>query len=284
VKSRFAGVEPDQVKTILVALDGSRFSERALLAAAPLAVPLHAHLFMFSAVRSEQEADERITRISQLRPRGLPTTIDVLPDPDPAEAIDIVLHDLRDAIACLASHGRGRSAAILGSVTTEVIRRCRRPTIVVGPEFSNQRLGKGVVACVDENPESADVMPVAAHWAEMLDSKLRMVTVAELVPPPLAAGPVRRHFGPDGDVDQYLDALATPWRSRSLEFETEAVYDAVGPATGLREYLWEHPATLVVLSSRIRHGLRHPVLGSTAAAIIRHSFAPTLVVPRETPV
>ena len=70
---------------------------------------------------------------------------------------------------------------------------------------------------------------------------------------------------------------------RGLEFETEAVYDPVSPATGLRQYLWDHPATLVVLSSRIRQGLRHPVLGSAAAAIIRHSFAPTLVVPRVGP-
>ncbi len=243
-------------------------------------MPLHAHLFIFSVVRSEQEADERIARLSELRPRRLPTTIDVLPDSDPAEAIDIVLRDLGDAVVCLASHGRGRSAAILGSVTTEVIRRRRQPTIVVGSEFSNDRLGLNVVACIDEHPESAQIVPVAARWAEMLDCKLTLITVAESVPPPLAAGPVRRSFGPDGDVDQYLEAVATPWRTRGLEFETEVVYDPVGPASGLRQYLWEHPATLVVLSSPIRHGLRHPVLGSTAAAIIRHSFAPTLVVPR----
>jgi nucleotide-binding universal stress UspA family protein len=275
-----AGIEPPKIKTILVALDGSLSSERALLAAIPLAVPLHAQLFMFSAVRSEQEADERIAHLSRLRPRELPTTVDVLPDSDPAEAIDVVLRDLGDAIACLASRGRGRSAAVLGSVTTEVLRRRRQPTIVVGPEFSNQRLGEGVVACVDENKESADIMPVAAHWAQMLDSELRMITVAETVPPPLVAGPVRRSFGPDGDVDLYLEALAAPWRTHGLNFETKAVYDPVGPAHGLRQYLWDHPATLIVLSSRVRQGLRHPVLSSVAAAIIRYSFVPTLVVPR----
>jgi nucleotide-binding universal stress UspA family protein len=107
-----------------------------------------------------------------------------------------------------------------------------------------------------------------------------MITVAEPVLPPLGAGrPIRRSFGPDGDVDQYLEVLATPWRMRGLDFETKAVYDPIGPANGLRQYLWEHPATLVVLSSRIRRGLRHPVLSSVAAAIIRQSFVPTLVVP-----
>jgi nucleotide-binding universal stress UspA family protein len=269
-----------RVRTILVALDGSRFSERALLAAVPLAGPLHARLVLFSAVASEEEANERISRLAALRPRSLPTDIDVLPDPDPADAIDTLLRDLGDAVPCVASHGRGRSAAIIGSVANEVICRRREPTIVVGPAFSSERLGRGVVACVDETPPSADVLAVALHWSDWLDSALTVVTVAEPVPPPLTRGPVHRRFGPDDDVEQYLDRLVGPLRAQGREVRTRVVYDPVSPASGLRQHLWDYPAALVALSSRVRRSIRDPVLGSTAAAMIRQSSVPTLVVPR----
>ena len=269
-----------RIQTILVALDGSHFSERALLAAVPLAEPLHARLFLFSAVASEEEANERISRLASLRPRSLPTEIDVLPDPDPADAIDTILRDLGDAVPCVASHGRGRSAALIGSVANEVIRRRRQPTIVVGPAFSRERLGQGVVACVDETPLSAEILPVALQWSEWLDSVLTVITVAEPVPPPLMVGPVHRRFGPDEDGEEYLNRLVRPLREQGREVRTRVVYDPVSPASGLRQHLWDHPAALVAVSSRVRRSIRHPVLGSSAAAMVRQSLVPTLVVPR----
>jgi nucleotide-binding universal stress UspA family protein len=271
---------PLAIGTILVGLDGSHFSERALLAAVPLAEALHARLFLFSAVATEEEVGERISRLSALRPRGLPVDLDVLPDPDPADAIDTMLRDLGDAIACVASHGRGRSAAVLGSVTNEVIRRRRQPTIVVGPSFERERVGKGVVACVDENPRSAELLPVACRWAEWLDAPLTAVTLAEPVPPPLTAGPVRRRFGPDEDVDEYLDWLVAPLRNDCRELETKAVYDPISPASGLRSLLWDQPAALVALGAHVRWAIRHPVIGHVAAAMIHQSPVPALVVPR----
>jgi nucleotide-binding universal stress UspA family protein len=267
------------MNTILVALDGSRFSERALLAAAPLAEPLGARLFLFSAVENEEEANERIGRLSALRPRGLPTSIDVLPDPDPADAIDTMLRDLGDAVPCVASHGRGRSAAILGSVANEVIRRRRQPTIVVGPSFARERQGQGVVACVDEHRSSAQILPVALQWSEWLESTLTVITVAEPVPPPLVSGPVRRRFGPDDDVEEFLEKVVTPLHVQGRAVDIKAVYDPISPASGLRQYLWEHPAALVAAGARPRRGIRHPVLGRDAAAMLRHSSVPTLIVP-----
>ncbi|MDQ1435173.1 MAG: hypothetical protein QOF59_1989 [Actinomycetota bacterium] len=283
MKRRFAplaGARPQRIRTILVGLDGSSFSERALEAAVPLAVMMGARLFLLSAVAREEESDERIRRLAELRPRDIPTEIDVLPDPDPADAIDSVVRDLGDAVACVASHGRGRSAALLGSVANEVVGRRREPTIVVGPSFERERLGRRVVACVDENPRSTQVLPVASQWSELLGGTLTVMTVAEPVPPPLTAGPVRRKFGPDDDVDWYLERVVRPLREQGQEVETKAVYDPISPASGLRRYLWGNRAALVALNARVRLELRHGVLAGVSSSMVRHSQVPVLIVPR----
>ncbi len=270
------------VDTILVGLDGSHFSERALLAAVPLAERLGAKLFLFSAVESEEEANERMGRLAALRPRALPATLDVLPDPDPADAIDTLLRDLGDAVACIATHGRGRSAALLRSVANEVLRRSRRPTILVGPGFARDRLGPGIVACIDETSASTHILPVAIAWAERLAEKVTVITVAEPVPAPLTPGtPPGRRFGPDtDDVEQYLEAVVAPRRGCGRDIETRVVYDPISPASGLRHYLWDNPSRLVAVGSHLRRGLTRSVLGSVATSIARQSFSPTVVVPR----
>jgi nucleotide-binding universal stress UspA family protein len=272
------------MSTIVVGLDGSPYSERSLLAAVPLAERLGARLFLFSAVTSEDEANERLDRLSALRPRRVPTDMDVLPDPDPADAIELLLRDLGDAVACIASHGRGRSATLFGSVAAELLSRNRHPIIIVGPGFMRERVGNGVVACVDEHPASAQILPIALHWSEMLGDSLTAITVAEPVLPPLTPGAApHRTFGPDGNVEQFVEEVVAPLRTRASRIDARAVYDPISPASGLRHYLRDHPAALVAVGGRLRHGFKRSALGSISAAMIRQSFAPTLVVPRTGP-
>jgi nucleotide-binding universal stress UspA family protein len=59
-----------------------------------------------------------------------------------------------------------------------------------------------------------------------------------------------------------------------------ALYDPISPASGLELYLRDHPATLVVTASHARTGPTRIVFGSEAAAIVRRSPSPVLVVPR----
>ena len=52
--------------------------------------------------------------------------------------------DVDGAVVCMAGHGRGGlGAALLGSITEEVLRKSRRPVLVVGPKFKKTR-GHGV--------------------------------------------------------------------------------------------------------------------------------------------
>jgi nucleotide-binding universal stress UspA family protein len=270
-----------RVDTIVVPLDGSEFSARAIPSATRLAERLAAAMIFFSAVPSEDQRRVRTAELLTVAPREHRHRPWVVVDKDPAGAIHEVLHRTAGAIACMASHGRNRSAALLGSVTTEVIARGHDPLIVVGPLVELDLEGKGVVACIDETAGSRASLPTAARIADLLAEPLTLITVAEPVPPPLRPGAApHRRFGPDEDVDRYLEAAAAPLRSEGHAVETCAVYDPVSPAAGVRDYVWQHPASLVAVASHARTGTARLLLGSVAAEIVGSVVSPVLVIPR----
>jgi nucleotide-binding universal stress UspA family protein len=273
---------PDVVEAILVPLDGSEFAERALPVASRLAGQLDAEVHLFSAVEKEDDIPGREADLSRAAGRleGVTVREEVVVDLDPAGAIHEALKRIGNAVACMSSHGRARSAAILGSVANEVLARGHDPLVLVGPLFEDRPGRTGVFACVDDTPASASLLPVARNWANMLGERLLVVTVAEPVPPSVTVGPARRRFGPDGDVDAFLGSLVRRVLGDDGDVEIRPIYDPISPAIGLCSYLEDRPASLVAVSSRARMGLERLVFGSTAAAIVRCSNAPVLVVPR----
>jgi nucleotide-binding universal stress UspA family protein len=68
--------------------------------------------------------------------------------------------------------------------------------------------------------------------------------------------------------------------SPDAEVETKAIYDSISPSVGLCSYLRDRPAWLVAVGSHARTGVERLVFGSVAAAIVRCSLVPVLVVPR----
>jgi nucleotide-binding universal stress UspA family protein len=271
-------------------LDGSSFAERAIPVAAAFADRLGATVRLFSAVANEAAVAEREDHLASLgaaAPGAGPRTVDraVVVDADAAGAILAELGRLDDAIGCMASHGRGRTAALVGSVTTDVVARAHEPLLVVGPAAGGPTAGgpnaggSGVVACVDEHPASARLITVALKWARLLGGQAVAIAAAEPVPPGLDRKPERRAFGPDGDVQAYLDSLTSSLGPDGSEVGTQVVFDAISPADGILEYLGDNPPALVVVGSRARKGLALAVFGSVSSAIVHSSSAPVLVDP-----
>lgn len=286
---------PSGVDTILVPWDGSRLANRALPVASQLARRLGADLHLLSAVPAEADAAGRVAQLAGVLAGRPSVSRSVVVSRDPAGAIHEALRRLEPAVLCMASHGRGRSAGLVGSVATEVVARGHDPVVLVGPasrhwlrppasrwgyrDWEEPLDGHGVVAGVDETVAGVALLPTALHWAELLDEPCTVVTVAEQVPEPVRPGPVRRRFGPAGDVEGFLDAVARPFREGGYELNTLAVYDPISPADGLRVYLTGHPALLLAVASHARSGLTRVVFGSVAAAIVRYGVSPVLVVP-----
>ena len=168
----------------------------------------------------------------------------------------------------LASHGRGRSAALLGSVTEELLERIFGPMLVVGPHVTHSGFDGPIIATVDGSPESESVLPLAAAWGIELGSQPWIVNVTE----------------PDATASADVSESAYPARlarklakesGHSVQFEVlhgERVHDEVA------DFASSIDAALIVASTRGRTGMSRFVIGSTAAAIVRHAPCPVLLV------
>lgn len=274
------------VEAILVPLDGSTFSERALPAAAQLAGRLDVDIHLFSVVHDSEGLAQREALLEAIRLPGYRLHRLVVVAEHPADAIHDALRRIPDAVCCMASHGRGRSAALVGSVATELIARQHDPLVLVGPMIGDiapwvdpDGARVGIVTCVDDSPGLRWLLPAALGWCDLLNEPALLVTVAEPVPPPLDDRSEQRRFGPPGDVDDFLTWLSAPLLAQGHDVSTQVVWDPVSPASGLRDYLREHPTPLVIAGSHERTGLARVVLGSTSAAIVHQSPAPVLIVP-----
>jgi nucleotide-binding universal stress UspA family protein len=271
---------PDTVDALLVPLDGSDFSRVAVPTAARLAARLEAEIQLLSAVESADEVGRREQELGRVHIPGHVVNRSVVVDRDPASAVHEALRKLGNAVACMATHGRTRSVALVGSVATDVVARGQDPLVLVSPYMEQPRRSSGVVACVDDSPASADLVAVAVRWAELLAERCIVLTVAEDAPEPVTGGPIRRRFGPDGDAEAYLAALVEPFITAGHAVEAVVRYEPVNVWGGLYRYLLDHPTALVATNTRSRTGLRRLVFGSVAATIVRHSPSPVLVVPR----
>ena len=273
------------IDVVLVGLDGSAFAATALPVAGGLSDSLGAEVHVVSVVADEMEIDGRAAEIARATEGLRHARRSVIVNGDVAEVIHEALEQLAPAVLCLASRGRGRSAALIGSVATDIVDRARHAAVLVGPEFEPKprRMApatRGVVACVDGTQPSLIVLPDAMVWAELLSEPLIVLTVADPSPEPLRGESYHRRYGPDGDADEYVRSIVEPLRPHhSGVIEATSVLDPISPASGVRDYLRAHPARLAVVASRGRRGARRLVFGSTSAAIVRRSPAPVLVVP-----
>ncbi|MCU1459259.1 MAG: hypothetical protein JWL73_3351 [Actinomycetia bacterium] len=290
-----AGTAPLQVSEILVPLDGSDFANTAIPTAVRLALKLGAGICLFSAVASVDAIPDREILLATFRIPELRVDREVVVDLDPAGAIHETLRRRPGTVVCMATHARARAAALARSVLAELLARGQDPAIAVGPAIGDfapwvedERPGRGVVVGVDDAPEAIALAQRARQWAALVHEPLTVVTVAEPVPPEISSGPVHRKYGPDDDVEEWLRLLVFRLRrdndrdndrEEDVRIETRALYDPVSPTRGLLEYVREHPPTLVVAGTHPPTGLKRLARGSKAAAIVRGSGAPVLVVP-----
>jgi nucleotide-binding universal stress UspA family protein len=280
-------------RTILVPLDGSHLAEGAIPTAKALAARFGATIHTVTVAVSDFEL--RRMRIDAARSLGTgpdDPRIHVEVDTDVAGAVQRRASELDYCLVCLSTHGRGRIAGtVVGSTARDIIERGHHPVVLAGPAVVHPDPDKAaipplgadrLVACIDGTPASERGLPVAAAWAHALGMRLTIMTVAEPSPPPLRIGARwRRHHGPNEDADEYLRHLGSRWVRDAPGLETSVVYDPISAADGMRDFLAAHPAGLIAVTSHLRNGFPHLVLGSSAASIIRSSTVPALVVPAQ---
>jgi nucleotide-binding universal stress UspA family protein len=274
-------VEPAQIETVLVTLDGSKASARAIPIGSSLADSVNARL-RFLAVSDDGVGTQALRRdVEQLIGGSAVGSVEIISASAAGPAILGAAAPMTRAAVCMASHGRSRSAALVGSVTNEVAARSLAPIVAVGPRVDPGHAFDGrVVACVDGSPASEAGLPLVAAWAAALELPLSIITVAEPVPEPVTrGGRYRRMHGPDVDADAYIAALVERWSGHGLDVDGRAIYDPVDVVGAALDHAAGGDTALLATTTRARRGPARLLMGSVAAALVRGSAAPVLLVP-----
>jgi nucleotide-binding universal stress UspA family protein len=273
--------EPVEAGHIVVPLDGSPFAERALPVAAWVAGALGADVHLVEVVppREGEEACEGAIRyLDSVSRRHRATSWDVVQDSDVGEALWEMLAGSPGRVACLATHGRDRSAAVLGSVAASLLARSDRPAVLVGPEGRAVTAEDApVVVAVDGTGRDEALVPVALGWAARLGRRLEIVTVAEPAPAGYREGAARRARGPAAP-EEYVESLVARTGRAGVTVASRVIYDPVSMREGLLRLL-DRAVALVVLGSGRRGSVPRLVLGSHSARVVHDAAVPALVVP-----
>jgi len=194
---------------------------------------------------------------------------------DAATAIAAHLANRTHAMAFLTTHGRSAwSEAILGSVALRVLREAKRPVLIYCPiEKAGDAPKKidNIVVALDGSALSEKIIPYAAEAARSLAAALLLVQVLPVQP----ATPPNQE---KGDVNEaaYLHSKATAIKKRyDLTAQWEVLHGDIADA--ICQYVGTLPNTLLAITTHARTGLERAILGSVAAACVRHAAVPLLL-------
>jgi len=271
------GVRPPAIDHVVVPLDGSPFAERALPVARWIAGELGAHLHLLEVVAQPADSGPALPTIDLRARRNGASRWQVTADADPAGVI-VAAGATGSGLVCLATHGRDRSAAVLGSVAAGVLARSLRPVLLVGPDGRPPAAGDApVTAALDGRADDATVVATAARWAARLRRPLQLVTVAEPAPTSFRdERPLPRAWGPR-DPEGYLTALARQ-APAGCEVATRVEYEPISVRHGLVRAA-DRTTALLVLGAHRRSWALRAVHGCEAARVVHDAEVPVLVVP-----
>jgi nucleotide-binding universal stress UspA family protein len=264
------------MKTLVVPVDETELSERALPVAAALARATGAEvlLVMVDSVHIEPGEDLAYLdeELKRLPPKIARRRLLDLVDQDVDEAIVEVAAGEPDAVIVMATHARvGAAALLLGSVADGVMRRTALPVVLVGPRCATAEAGFGgaVAVAVDGSSRDEQVLDVACNWAATTGS--RLLVVHSRVPVAVEGGPVLVAG------DELAERLAARARASRVDAAARTV-DAASAAGGVLDVAAEVDASVVVVGTRRPGRLGRALLGSTADTIARHASCPVVVV------
>jgi nucleotide-binding universal stress UspA family protein len=254
----------------MVPLDGSREAEAAIAVGEWLARRFGANLHLLTADVQAIERHWYEPYLGTITGDTVPATPHLTDDRDVVEAIRTQAGRLDACLICIATHGRSRSAAVLGSTFAHLVVTGEDPLVAVGPRLT---LGRGpdprrIVACLDLGSPPAlteRLIDRTAMWARALGHRLTLATVAQQHDRETSEACVRRLAADPGIDDLDVDSLVLDGRG--------------GPHTALVHHLADHPASFLATATHSRTGAALALLGSETARIIHHSPVPVLVIP-----
>lgn len=246
------------LQTIVVPLDGSTFSARALPAAMTIGRAGKARLRLVGIARSAPETKplrHHLDEAAQLvAPDGPPAEVELIIDEDPAGALQAMAAE-PGTLLCFASHDHlPIPTSIMHNVGSTLIEHAEHPFVVVGNGMDGAipLTSPDIVVAVDGVEAPEPLLAVAAAWSRQLQAPLRVVNVYEPVPHDIRKPDhYTRHHGPPIDPDIYLAEVGRYLEETGLvPLDLTAIPDATSVADGLTRHLYERPALLLVVGGR----------------------------------
>lgn len=260
--------------TVLVALDGTMSSERAIPVARELAVRSFADLAL---VRSSWDASEGdVAAYLAGVPERFGLEIDtrcIVVHGFPGDAVNALAREIGDAVICLTGHGRSAVGHyLLGGHSETILAHAPVPVVVVGPSVIYEwPRGDHLGLCLDAQSDPAVVAPFSARWAERLGFEVDVLTMRAEDDRPVS----RYHEASREQLDDAVQRIRSAGvRARSV------VLKEVQPATRIARFASEHRLALLVAAKR-HEGAARDLLGSTTMNLIHRSPCPVLIPPHE---
>ena len=260
---------------LIVPIDGSQASWRAAHVAVALARHTESTIDVVEVVHDPKDVGTAKVRladgIGELDALDIPVTpyVDVAIE-SVAASLAARLHDAPEATMVMASHGHGRSAAILGSVTEDLLAREYGPIVVVGPhvETTDMKFGGPLLITVDGSDYSELALGLGAAWAIELGITPWVIEVN----------------APDQVSSEHLVESSYPARlarelgersGHTVEFE---VLHGRHVAETMTDHAQSVDASMIVAATHGRTGMARLTIGSTAADMVHRATCPVVLM------
>ena len=299
------------MRTMLVPLDGSALSERALPVALDIArrtggevhlVRAHSPLAIVGATAEGIVTQDMLAADDMLRQRahdyvkeiaekvGNEWGVRVVPHIDDGSAAGLITETADDILADLivmTTHGAGRFApGWLGSVADGVIRHSHRPVLALPEHDAHDGAPfalRSIMVTLDGSDRSAAIIPAARDLALVFGARLALVrVVAPYVPmdvvTTLTVG-TPDPYGIDTEAamaKRELDELAASLEEKGLEV-TSTVLLELSPTRTLLDQVKQTDPDCIAIATQGR-GISRIFIGSVADKLIRTSGRPVLVL------
>jgi nucleotide-binding universal stress UspA family protein len=293
----------------MVPLDGSEFGRHAIPWALAIAEPAGARvdlvhvltppydlgvpesdkLVLAEAIDSQRTATEQ--RLGDLADRlrlgtGIQFSSAVV-DGNTADALLRYTEDSAIDLIVMTTHGRsGLARAVLGSISDQVVRRSRRPVLLVRPhrhvaEEREAAAVSDVLVLLDGTVTSEAILTHALSVCRLTAASCTLlhVVVPEILLPSVAVPVALAGQNATAEqqwADTYLATHADRFHEEAVAVTTATIRHA-DVADGILEYCAAHPVSLIAMATRGTKGLERAMLGSTMDTLLRKTHLPLLV-------
>ncbi|MBX0329947.1 universal stress protein [Oscillochloris sp. ZM17-4] len=297
------------MKTILVPLDGSPFSEHALPAAIAIArrramrlALVHVHQIVASNLSPagvpffdpsvdtiiHDEEDGYLKKVAERIAAVWDGQVsqEVLYSPI-TEALCSYAQEIGAELIVLCSHGRGSIArAWMGSVTDRVIRHAQIPTLVIRPSDGEINLSHApamsrILIPLDGSPLAEQAIAMAEALGGDPPAHYDLVRVVEPALRGPALGNSERQIDTEAqeaawhDASAYLEGIAAPLRERGHVVMTYAPVGHV--ASAILERAEADAIDMIAMSTHGRGAVARMMMGSVADKVLRATSTPLLI-------